>query len=204
MPNNPRSRVSPRRDAFFNRIMPSPDLETMLALFPPPNYLRTAEPVDAAQVPEPYRTLLVHEHHMTVTVEEHHRGHVNVVVLDKRRDGDSYARKILLALDRDGKIVQFGLVRINLAYCSAEVHARILAQKSPLGRILIEHNVLRRIEPTAYLRVTPGQEMMDWFGIDTPEVTYGRLALIHCDGKPAIELLEIVAPEPSNPVPLVQ
>ena len=30
---------------------------------------------------------------------------------------------------------------------------------------------------------------------DTPAPTYGRLALIHCDGLPAIELLEIVAPE---------
>jgi chorismate-pyruvate lyase len=132
---------------------------------------------------------------MTVTVEEHHHSKVNVVVLDKQHNGDIYARKILLALDRDGKTVQFGLVRINLAYCTADVRARIIAQQTPLGRILIEHNVLRRIEPTAFLRVTPGPEMMQWFGIDTPEVTYGRLALIHCDGKPAIELLEIVAPE---------
>ncbi len=37
--------------------------------------------------------------------------------------------------------------------------------------------------------------MMSWFRLQTPQITYGRLALIHCDGKPAIELLEIVAPE---------
>ena len=64
-----------------------------------------------------------------------------------------------------------------------------------LGRILIDHNVLRRIEPTDYLRVTPGPEMMQWFDLKTPEPAYGRLAIIHCDGKPAIELVEIVAPE---------
>jgi hypothetical protein len=36
--------------------------------------------------------------------------------------------------------------------------------------------------------------MVQWFGLSEPRETYGRLALIHCDGKPAIELLEIVAP----------
>jgi hypothetical protein len=35
--------------------------------------------------------------------------------------------------------------------------------------------------------------MIAWFGSSAP--TYGRLALIHCDGQPAVELLEIVAPE---------
>jgi hypothetical protein len=176
-----------------------PDLATLLALFPPASYLQSADPVPADAVPEPYRRLLVHEHHMTVTVEAHHGGPVNVVVLDRRRDGDAYARKILLALQSTGKIVQFGLVRIRLEYCDEAVRQEILGQQKPLGRILIEHDVLRRIEPTAFLRVTPGREMTDWFGLSDPAVTYGRLALIHCDGKPAIELLEIVAPEPRSP-----
>ena len=75
------------------------------------------------------------------------------------------------------------------------VQAEILSRRTPLGRILIEHNVLRRIEPTAYLRVVPGPAMMEWFGLAAPAPIYGRLALIHCDGKAAVELLEIVAPE---------
>jgi hypothetical protein len=37
--------------------------------------------------------------------------------------------------------------------------------------------------------------MQEWFGLDSPRPAYGRLALIHCDGQPAVELLEIVAPE---------
>jgi len=180
-------------------MMPAdgPDLETLLALFPPSTYIRSAEPIAAEVMPQPYRRLLVHEHHMTVTVEAHHGDLVDVCVLERRIDNGSYARKILLALQKTGKVVQFGLVRIHLAYCSEAVRAEILAQQTPLGRILIEHDVLRRIEPTAFLRVTPGPEMMRWFNLTTPEGTYGRLALIHCDGKPAIELLEIVAPEPA-------
>ncbi len=172
-----------------------PDLYTLFQLFPPASYLREFDVVPAAWVPEPYHKLLVHEHHMTVTVEAHHGSHVRVQVLERNHEEDSYARKILLALESDGRIVQFGLVRIWLNFCSPEVRAEILAEKTPLGRILIEYNVLRRIEPTEYLRITPGPEMMGWFALTAPETTYGRLALIHCDGRPAIELLEVVAPE---------
>jgi hypothetical protein len=35
--------------------------------------------------------------------------------------------------------------------------------------------------------------MVTWFGSSAP--TFGRLAIIYCDEKPAVELLEIVAPE---------
>ncbi len=181
-----------------------PDLHDLLALFPPAQYLRAVEPVPPAQVPEPYHRLLVHEHHMTVTVEAHHGELVNVVVLDYRLSGDTYARKILLALQKAGKVVQFGLVRIHLQYCSDAVRAEILSRQAPLGRILIRHNVLRRVEPTGFLRVTPGPEMMGWFNLERPETTYGRLALIYCDGKPAIEVLEIVAPEPPRTTPVTR
>jgi len=37
--------------------------------------------------------------------------------------------------------------------------------------------------------------MMKWFALDKPLRTYGRLAIIHCDEQPAVELLEIVVPE---------
>ena len=172
-----------------------PDLRTLFQLFPPSSYLRDFDVISTDQMPQPYRDLLVHEHHMTVTVEAHHGSLVDVKVLERKREGDSYARKILLAKQTDGRIVQFGLVLIWLNYCSPEVRAEIVAEKTPLGRILISHNVLRRIEPTDYLRGTPGPEMMQWFGLTTPVPVYGRLALIHCDGKPAIELVEIVTPE---------
>ena len=84
---------------------------------------------------------------------------------------------------------------MNLAYCSDDVRRDILAGQTPFGRILIQHNVLRRIEPTAFLRILPGPGPMKWFGLAKPRITYGRLAIIHCDGQPAVELLEIVAPE---------
>jgi chorismate-pyruvate lyase len=174
-----------------------PDLRTLFALFPlaPGEMLPEFEIVPADEVPPPYHELLVHEHHMTVTVEAHHRDKVDVRIIARRHTGDWYARKILLALHGTGRIVQFGIMRTNFRYCSPEVREEIKVGQNPLGRILIQHNVLRRIEPTAYLRVLSGPTMMKWFGIDSPKRTYGRLAIIHCNGQPAVELLEIVAPE---------
>lgn len=172
-----------------------PDLRVLFAMFPGSGDLPGHEEVSAADVPQPYRRLLVHEHHMTVTVEAHHGRPVSLRVLQRHRQPPWYGRKILLLLEGTDRVVQFGIMRINLDMCSEAVRRAILAEDTPLGRILIEHNVLRRIEPTAYLRITPHKEMMDWFGLEQPLPTYGRLAYIHCDGKPAVELLEIVAPE---------
>lgn len=169
-------------------------LRELLGLFPG-DYVGSYEFVPADSVPEPYSSLLVHEHHMTVTVEAHHGSMVDVKVLEKKRVGESYARKILLSLQGSGRIVLFGLVRIRLNYCSDEVREEILSERTPLGRILIQHDVMRRIEPTGFLKVTPGPSLMEWFGLKAPSATYGRTAIIHCDGQPAVELLEIVAPE---------
>src|SRR4051812_42502412 len=126
---------------------PGPDLNALLALFPPTEAIvAQASRVLPDEMPQPYRRLLAHEHHMTVTVEAHHGQLVNVEVLDRRHDGDSYSRKILLARRGDGKIVQCGVVRIHFQYCTRDVRDEIVSEKTPLGRILIEHNVLRRIE----------------------------------------------------------
>jgi len=172
-----------------------PELESLFGLFPPAQDVGSFQEIPGNDIPPPYQGLLVHEHHMTVTVEAHHGQLVDVKVLQVHKEKDVYARKILLTLQGTGKVVQFGIMRVHLKYCSAEVTEEILAERTPLGRILIENNVLRRIEPTAYLRVTPGPGMMTWFGLKEPRITYGRLALIHWNGSPAVELLEIVAPE---------
>ena len=171
-----------------------PDLRDLFVLFDAVDEMPEVEWVAADEVPSPYDRLLVHPHHMTVTVEAHHGDLVDVHILERKQGDDWYARKILLELQKSRKVVQFGMVRVTLPYCGPEVQARILEGKTPLGRILIEHDVLRRIEPTAFFRVTPGPLLTQWFGLSEPRDTYGRLGIIHCDGQPAIEVLEILAP----------
>jgi hypothetical protein len=176
-----------------------PDLNELLRLFPAAaNDFLAFESVPAKRVPPPYRGLLVHEHHMTVTVESYHGERVDVLVLDRQFADEFYARRILLATKKTRRVVQFGLVRINFRYCSQAVRDEIVSERTPVGRVLIEHDVLRVIEPTGFLRAIPGPEMVRHFGLSAPIPTYGRLAYIHCNEKPAIELLEIVAPEPGG------
>jgi hypothetical protein len=178
-------------------LQTDPDLRKLFTLFPSPVASDESgyQEVPGDQVPPPYHGLLVHEHHMTVTVEAYHGDLVDVRILAQRQDDDAYARQILLTLQQSGRVVQYGVMRIHFRYCTDAVKEAIVAGRTPLGRILIEHNVLRRIEPKAFLRVMPGKMLTQWFGLKTPKPTYGRLAIIHCDHQPAVELLEVVVPE---------
>jgi chorismate-pyruvate lyase len=176
----------------------APTFDHLYRLFPDSPDRPAAEGVPADAVPEPYHRLLVHTHHMTVTVEDFYGGPVDVRVMACRRDGDEYARKIVLALHEGGRVVQFGLVRIDLGVCPPAVRDAIVEGKTPLGRVLIQHDMLRRIEPVAYLKVRLSAGMADWFGVATGADTYGRLGVIYTGDRPAVEVLEILAPVPGR------
>ncbi len=155
------------------------------------------EVIDGDQVPLPYRDLLVHSHHMTVTLERYHGRRVELQVIAKRHQGKEYGRMILLKLEGTEQVVEFGIFRMDLSCCGQAVQDEIVAGIRPLGRILIEHDVLRRIDPIAFLKIAPIQQLMTWFGCEETTSIYGRLASISSNEIQAIELLEIVRPEPT-------
>jgi chorismate-pyruvate lyase len=180
----------------------SPDLRRLAELF----YDSLADLGQFAQVqpdalPNVYRRLLAHDAHMTVTVEEYHQDSVDVRVLGRVVTPTHYARRILLMRHRDGRVVQFGIMRVNWAWLDPQVRTEIEQEDTPLGRILINHDVLRRIRLSAVWRVAPSVELRRLMELKTPQVTYGRTAIIECDHEPAIELLEIVTPF-AHPLPL--
>lgn len=146
------------------------------------------------ELPETARKLLWHDEHMTVTVEAHHQSPVDVRVLNTHVTPTHYSRRILLTRQSDGRVVQFGIVRLNSTFLGEDVRQEIESEQAPLGRILIEHNVLRHVRPLSLWRVEPAPGLVEIFGLDQPEVCYGRTALIYCNGLPAVELLEIVTP----------
>jgi hypothetical protein len=174
--------------------MSEPTVESLFALFPSADDQLDYQVVPGDEMPEPYRGLLVHEHHMTVTVEAYHGGPVDVRILSRRQDGSIYARKILLVHRATGQVVQFGIARLDLDQTSPAVREAIVAGKVPLGRVLIEHDVLRHIEPLLYLRIRPGPAQLAWFGLAKADLYYGRVAVIHFNGEPVVQVLEIVAP----------
>ncbi len=173
----------------------APTFDHLYGLFPESADRPTAEVVRAGDVPEPYRGLLDHTHHMTVTVESFYHDAVDVRVLACRREGDEYARKILLALrSAPARVVQFGLVRIDLGACPDAVRAAIVEGKTPLGRVLIENDMLRHIKLVSLLRVRLSAEMARWFGTADGTETFGRVGVIFTGERPAVEVLEILAP----------
>jgi chorismate-pyruvate lyase len=178
----------------------APTLDHLFGLFPNfPDRPETVE-IPPGELPAPYARLLVHNHHMTVTVEEFYRSPVDVRVVESRRDGNEYARKSLLTARASGKVVQFGLVRIDLGVCTQAVRDEIIEGKTPLGRVLIRHNMLRRIEPLAFLRVALSSTMAGWFGVKPGSTTFGRVGVIYTGECPAVEVLEILAPATDQPI----
>ncbi|HEY0983798.1 MULTISPECIES: hypothetical protein [unclassified Schlesneria] len=174
---------------------PHDELNSLTNIFPGSDklFLRV-EHTPAALTPEPYKSMLAHDHHMTIAMETYHNCTVDVRVLDSKLDGDEYSRKILLLKQGTETVVQFGVIRFHFEYVTRAVRDQIIEGKIPLGRVLINHNVLRHIDLGAILKITAGEELANYFKMPVGGVTYGRLATIFCNRQPAIDLLEISSP----------
>src|SRR5262249_58524744 len=133
------------------------------------------------------------EPRVPVRVERPRGEPVDVEVVEEIRGRQAYARQSVLRLRQSRRVVQFNLMRVHFRYCSKAVRQEILAGGTPLGRVLINHNVLRHVMPTAFLRILPTAAVAARFGLSAPRETYGRLALIVCDERPAVGVVGIVA-----------
>lgn len=176
---------------------PLKELAELTSLFEEDRQLplyHSAEHVAREATPEPYHRMLVHEHHMTVTMEAWHQSAVEVRVLQSAYVDDVYCRRILLLKEGTDQVVQFGIVRFNFRFVTEAVRHEIESEKTPLGRVLIQHNVLRHIDLGAILRFSAGPGLCAHLPMKEHDVTYGRMATIFCNGMPAVDLLEISAP----------
>jgi len=183
---------------------------TLVELFCSPAEFGLFRSVPPEQVPEPARTLLDHRSHMTVAMERFHGGDVRLRVVATAKNPSAahpgagwYAREILLETG-SGTLVQHGIVRIDLTNLDAATAAAIRAARRPLGRILIEAGMLREVHGVKLLHIVPGPHLRELVcrkesalaAVDSPSIDslYGRVATIELDGRPAVELLEIVVP----------
>ena len=148
--------------------------------------------VQPEDMPFPEDDLLVHHEHMTAVLQKHHGAAVQVHVLQEKLEGDLYSRKISLTPAGSNTVVEWGVVRLNFRYMPEKVKQEILRKETPLGAILINHNVHRRVKPRYFLRMPKGSAVVGLFGVVNPEPLYARLGMIYCDEEPCIEMLEIV------------
>jgi chorismate-pyruvate lyase len=156
------------------------------------NELGQFQPVSVEALPADYRSLLAHQDHMTVALEAYHNALVNVHPLHEWRDESSYARCSLLSRQTDGAIVQFGIMRIWLGDLPAAAQQEITSKKTPLGRVLIRHNVLREVELITLWQIDPGPVLRRHLPLGGSAPIYGRSAQILVDERPTVQLLEIV------------
>ncbi len=156
------------------------------------SWLRDCVQIQAHEIPRETRSLLVHDRHMTATLHAHYAQAVTLRVLDYREESSAYRRKILLTVNAGKRIVEFGLVRLSLDVLPAAARAEIEARSLPLGTIFAKYNVLTVVEPRWYLRFSSQSPVVQYFVPQAPTEAFGRLGVIHCDGKPAVELLEVV------------
>ncbi len=176
-----------------------PDLNALVKLFfDDPRELGEFLEIHAEELPDPSRMLLAHTSHMTVTMEDFHRCAVQVKILSRKVTSTHYSREIVLTRETDGAVVQYGIVRLNLGVLSPEVVEEIQRGQLPLGKILINRDILRDVKLMTTWKIQAGPALRDAFQMDRLEVCYGRTALIYTDGVPAIELLEVVADIASN------
>lgn len=147
-------------------------------------------PSDA--LPAAYHRLLYHGRHMTVALESYHKSDLVLEVLQTRKDDSTYMRNSLLRRRRDGRIVQFGIVRLELTSLPAEARQELEDGAIPMGRVLISHYVLRRVKVAALWEIRPAGELQRIFQTTADEVVFGRTAVIYCDGEAAVDVLEIM------------
>ncbi len=169
------------------------DLKSLLGLFPETTLgVGVFQEATAEELPDSFRRLLAHDDHMTLAVESFHHCPVSVEVIHSRTDGNAYIREILLRRVTDQEVVQYGIVRLQLDALSQPTRDKILSEKIPLGRVLIEHGVLRQVELVSLWRIETGPRLGQFFSFPPGTITYGRTAMIHFGDHPALELLEIV------------
>jgi hypothetical protein len=168
-------------------------LADLCAPFVPAGFTAECDVVSPDAIPVPADGLLVHHNHMTVALQKHYGKPVRVQVLAEHIDESTYSRKIALTLEGTSHVVEWGIARLQLRFLSDEVREEVLAKRTPLGAILVQHNVHRRIKPRYFVRFSPHNPVLAMFDHRTPdEPVYGRLGTIYCNDEAAIELLEIV------------
>ena len=174
--------------------LPQVELDKLVGLFFPENQdpVGVFHEVPPSELPPAADSLLNHCEHMTVTVEDFHSSEVDVDVLEEKDVNSHYCRKILLTRKTDGEVVQYGIVRLNMSTLPQAVQDQIRERKIPLGRILIRHDVMRAVRLAKLFRIEAGTELAERFGVEPGTDVFGRTAWMYCNGKPAIELLEIV------------
>lgn len=158
--------------------------------------LPRVEEVGGEEVPEPYRQLLVGCHDMTPTLEAFHGEQVDLQVVERRLEGDTLSRLVVLYLDGSGRPVEIGAIVINLQYFPEDARDDIITGRYPLGSILARHRIQHSSCPQAFVRVFSDADMNAAFHLPESRFLYGRRNYLLTPSKEILaDIIELLPPE---------
>jgi len=177
---------------LLGAVVQSFALQTMWDLILPHVPLPRCTEARVASMPFPFSKLLPFNHHMTHTLEAHFQQPTKLQVYSSKKTDDVYARAITLSIENSragGELkIQFAILCVYLQYVPPQARKEILEEKIPMGRILKQNNIATHVQLQSVIKVQESEELSKHITLPT----YGRTALIFCDGKPAIHVLEIL------------
>lgn len=155
--------------------------------------LPAAEVICDADVPPEIRELLRAPEPLTPRLEDRHGETLALRVLERRRSGDRYTRRVVLVRS-DGVPVALGAIATDLARLDARARAAVLAESVPFGHIL------RRAvaAPDALLRVACDSAIAAALELAPPASgwLFGRRRTIRdAAGATVATVVDILAPE---------
>lgn len=147
------------------------------------------------QMPEPARQLLVHGQDMTSTLAAYHRSALRVEVLRQEEDDTLYFREVFLRTQSDDRIVEYGVIAIDLEQFTAPQREAIQAGRIPLGELLHRFKIPFVSSPIGYFAVAAERLGRRPFAAPAGTTCHGRFNRL---GKPSGEalawILEILPP----------
>lgn len=157
--------------------------------------LPAVQTVAGTAMPRVLAKLLSAPEPLTPRLELHCGETLALRVLERRQDGDRYARCVVLVRS-DGTPAVLGAIAIDLARLPAPARDAVLAETVPFGRLL-EDAVA---PPDALLRVTCDPFIAAALALTDREIhLYGRRRTLTDDaGATIATIVEILAPEPDD------
>jgi hypothetical protein len=147
------------------------------------------------QLPEPARQLLVHAQDMTSTLETFHHSPLRVEVLRREQADTLYFREVFLRTQSNDRIVEYGVIAIELEQFTPPQRETILAGRIPLGEVLHRFRIPFVSSPIGYFEVPAGRLGGRPFSVPAATACHGRFNRL---GKPSGEalawILEILPP----------
>lgn len=155
----------------------------------------SVELIDASALPEPAKTLLAHNRDMTSTLESFHEGTVVLRALHRHEEDGILERQVLLVLKSNGKVVEFGEIRIHLDTLPDGARQLVRGSHLPLGAILAHLEIEHECQPSVFVRLIADDAIQELLSMRGPDGLYGRRGRVTWpDGSVLAEVVEILPP----------